>query len=94
VPVSKQQFPAGAILGTPGAIRALECNNQSPLTFLDRHLSRDWGNISEEDKKENEFSLAEGFRLLSAYSLNDGTKIWVITEADRSVTTFLLPEEY
>jgi hypothetical protein len=50
--------------------------------------------VAEHDHRENEFSLQQGFRLLSAYTLNSGTKIWIITEADRSATTVLLPEEY
>ena len=64
------------------------------MVLLARHLSGDWGEVCAEDAKENEFSLQHGFRLLSAYRLSDGTKIWIITEADRSATTFLLPEEY
>ncbi len=60
---------------------------------LARHAEGDWGDLCEEDKKENELSLREGFRLFSAYK-NDEHKIWIITEADRSVTTVLFPEEY
>jgi len=59
-----------------------------------RHLSGDWGDIDDADRKENELSLREGFRLLSAYKLLTGATIWVITEADRSATTLLLPEDY
>ena len=59
-----------------------------------RHLTGDWGELSEADKAENELSVREGFRILSAYTMSKGVKIWVITEADRSVTTFLLPDEY
>lgn len=62
--------------------------------LLGRHQSGDWGDLSAEDIKENEFSVKEGFRLLSAYKLETGVKVWVITEADRSVTTILLPSEY
>ncbi|MDE3075945.1 MAG: plasmid related protein [Chloroflexota bacterium] len=64
------------------------------LDLLFRHVSGDWGELDEEDKAENELSLREGFRLLSAYTLRNGEKIWIITEADRSVTTLLLPDEY
>ena len=88
------KFPLGQTVATPGALAALASTGQSPLEFLDRHVQGDWGELSEEDRQENEFSLREGFRLLSAYRLNDGTKIWIITEADRSATTILLPEEY
>ena len=57
-------------------------------------MSGDWGKLDEHGQQENAFSLPKGMRLLSAYRLSDGTKFWLITEADRSVTTALLPEEY
>ena len=87
-------FSLGQVVATPGALRALEESEQSAGEFLNRHVSGDWGELDEEDRKENEFSLKEGFRILSSYRLKRGTKIWVITEADRSATTLLLPEEY
>jgi hypothetical protein len=65
-----------------------------PREFLSRHAQGDWGELDEHDRNENEFSLREGFRILSAYHLKDDTRIWIITEADRSSTTILLPEEY
>ena len=61
---------------------------------LRRHVNGDWGELSEEDKQENEFSLEHGLRLLSAYVREGMPKVWVITEADRSATTVLFPEEY
>jgi hypothetical protein len=64
------------------------------LSFLSRHISGDWGEVDEHDRRENELSVAQGFRLLSAYTLSTGTKVWIITEADRSATTLLLPSEY
>ena len=88
------KFKLGRLLATPGALRAIEEAGDDPATFLLRHLSGDWGELGAEDVLENEQSLKEGFRLLSAYRLKNGTKIWIITEADRSATTFLLPEEY
>ena len=63
-------------------------------TALSRHLAGDWGDVCEEDRQENKLSLKEGFRLFSVYHAADGTKFWIITEADRSATTVLLPEEY
>ena len=85
----------GEVVATPGALKILKEAGVLPLRLLSRHQSGDWGDISEDDKKENELSLKEGFRMLSAYKLpNDGGKVWIITEADRSVTTILLPEEY
>jgi hypothetical protein len=88
------RFSLGQIVATPGALRALEISAESPLEFLRRHVTGDWGELDEEDRRENELSLREGFRLLSSYRLRSGEKLWIITEADRSVTTLLLPEEY
>lgn len=67
---------------------------QGSIELLLRHVNGDWGDLDDEDKKENELSVKEGFRILSAYELATGVKLWVITEWDRSVTTILLPEEY
>ena len=61
---------------------------------LRRHACGDWGDLDEADRQENELSLKQGFRILSAYSPEGLPKIWIITEADRSVTTILFPEEY
>jgi len=64
------------------------------LKSLRRHANCDWGDLSEEDRKENEYSLNKHLRLFSAYKHSDNTEIWIITEADRSATTTLFPEEY
>jgi len=90
----RPKFPLGQIVATPGVLQALQATGQHPLQFLQRHASGDWGELCEEDKQENELSLRHGFRILSAYRLSDGTKLWIITEADRSATTLLLPSEY
>lgn len=87
-------FPLGRTVATPGALQALETAGQQPAEFLDRHVSGDWGDVDDEDKQENELSLRSGLRILSAYITSAGDKIWIITEADRSATTILLPEEY
>lgn len=87
-------FPFGQIVATPGALAALQKAGQQPCEFLARHGHGDWGELDEEDRQENQLSLERGFRLLSSYRTLANTKIWVITEADRSVTTILLPEEY
>ena len=93
--ISKQPaFELGQIVATPGALAALKKAGQQPGEFLTRHINRDWGDLDEEDRKENEYGLEHGFRLLSAYKTNAGDRLWIITEADRSVTTLLLPEEY
>lgn len=87
-------FELGQLVATPEALKAFERNGQTPLEFLRRHVNHDWGDLDEEDKRENDYSAAHGFRILSAYQLNDSTRIWIITEADRSSTTILLPSEY
>ena len=88
------KFTLGRVVATPGALKALEEANQNPFEFLERHQAGDWGQLCEEDKKENEFSLRNGFRILSAYRTRNNVKLWVITEADRSSTCLLLPCEY
>ena len=85
-------FQSGNIVATPGALSLAE-RGIDLLEYLQRHLRGDWGDLSEEDKAENLFSLKHGLRLLSTYNTPFGV-LWIITEADRSVTTFLLPEEY
>ena len=88
------KFDPGQIVATPGALAAFEASGEEPLAFLLRHVQGDWDDVDEHDRQENELSLQHGWRLLSAYSLSTGVKVWVITEADRSVTTLLLPDEY
>ena len=91
----KLKFLPGRLLMTPGALHAFQnAQEPKPWSYFQRHLQGDWGEICEEDKKENELSVEQGFRILSAYTLTTGVRFWVITEADRSATTFLLPEEY
>ena len=85
-------FPLGRVVATTGAYDAL-----TPLDIkrgLFFHSQGDWGDVSEEDKRENDFSVPRHLRILSAYIAENGTRFWVITEADRSATTVLLPEEY
>ena len=87
------RFPLGQTVATPGALRILKATHISPATLLARHQKGDWGNVPPEDAQENELSVQNGFRILSSYQVGD-EKLWVITEADRSVTTILRPEEY
>ena len=87
-------FPLGQLVATPGALAALQKAGQSPTEFLSLHVRGQWGDIPEEDRQENEYSLEHGFRLLSSYRTNANETIWIVTESDRSVTTFLLPCEY
>jgi hypothetical protein len=79
------RFSPGQTVATPGALDALAKAKQHPGDFLARHLSGDWGELCEEDITANEQALIEGLRLMSAFSLSPQQKIWVITEADRSV---------
>lgn len=90
----KPLFDLGQLVATPGALAVLEKTGQNAMQFLSRHVRGDWGELPKEDKDENQVSLEKGFRLLSSYRTIAGDKLWVITEADRSVTTLLLPEEY
>jgi hypothetical protein len=92
--VSGIKFSPGTVVATQGALAAFQASGDDPLALLVKHISGDWGNVDEHDRVENELSLRHGLRLLSAYTLSNGTKVWVITEADRSATTFLLPDEY
>ena len=91
---SEPLFSLGQTVATPGALESLQEAGQEAHEFLVRHIKGDWGDLSEEDRQENNLSLKEGFRLLSAYHLKTGVKIWIISESDRSVTTLLLPSEY
>ncbi len=92
-------FPLGQLLATPGALEVLRVNAQTPIEFLRRHATGDWGDVDEHDQQANEVSLRDGSRIFSAYHTKDGAKLYVITEAvgddgKRSATTILLPGEY
>ncbi len=86
------RFPLGRIVSTPGALEIL--TSEEILKALGRHARGDWGLVGQEDSAENKLSLAHGFRLMSVYESAGGTRFWIITEADRSITTVLLPCEY
>ena len=91
----KMLFELGRVIATPDALGALQENNTNMSELLIRHVGGDWGNLSDEDRLENEQSVKNGWRILSSYPLNNtGDKIWIITEADRSSTCLLLPKEY
>jgi hypothetical protein len=86
-------LPLGRIVATPGALQVLSEAGEDPHCYLARHRSGDWGDLDEDDRRENERSLRHGWRIISSYPVG-GKTVWVITEADRSVTTILLPEDY
>ena len=88
------RFSPGSLYITPGAAAAFKASGDDVTGYLIRHISGDWGDVDVHDRRENELSLQHGWRILSAYRMLDGTKFWVITEADRSSTCFLLPSEY
>lgn len=91
---SEMLFKLGRLLATPGAAEALRASGESPWAFLGRHLVGDWGDLCDEDKRLNDIAVLDGTRLLSAYKTATGQKLWIITEADRTATTILLPDEY
>jgi len=87
-------FQLGRVLATPGAIAAMDEAGQDAGQLLRRHQSGDYGDLCTEDRQENELSVANALRIMSVYTLANEVKVWIITEADRSATTILLPEEY
>jgi hypothetical protein len=95
-----KRFELGQIVSTPGALQA--CDRQHMRTCLERHMVGDWGCVDDEDKTTNNEAVKSGYRVVSAYPIDPAkpsqgfgeNTLWIITEADRSVTTFLLPDEY
>ena len=101
---SQKKFKLGQLVATPAALEAIKNANQSLMDFIRPHIAGEWGNLCDEDKKLNDKAIANEHtagtendlrgRVLSAYQTRKGVKIWIITEADRSITTILLPEDY
>ena len=95
--VVNQTFPLGQLVMTRG-VNDMVAGDEAFAKFitesLNRHVKGDWGELGDEDRAENDLSLKEGFRILSAYESGELLKIWIITEADRSATTILFPDEY
>jgi hypothetical protein len=86
-------LPLGRVVATPGALKLLTEARKHPFDYLARHATGDWGELCAFDRRQNEIALRDGLRVLSSYDFPAG-RVWIITEADRSVTTILLPEEY
>jgi hypothetical protein len=82
----------GRIVATPNALQSI--TQDDILSGIRRHQAGDWGSLSEDDRLANDRALTQGLRILSAYDADNGTRFWIITEADRSATTVLLPEDY
>jgi hypothetical protein len=86
------KFNLGQLLATPGVLEA--AGAEDLRAYLNRHAAGDWGDVGTSDARANDRALIERTRLLSAYRLRNGTRIWIITESDRAATTILLPDEY
>ena len=86
-------LPLGKVVATPAALKLLSDAGESPFGYLARHVTSDLGELCAFDRRQNEIALRDGYRIFSSYEVPAG-RIWVITEADRSMTTILLPEEY
>lgn len=99
IQISKPDFSIGKLLATPAALEALEEADVDIIDLIERHIAKDWGDLSDDDKRLNDEALHDGSRILSAYILPTDVKVWFITEAaddkgERAATTALLPSEY
>lgn len=92
IPETTKAVPLGQIVATPNALRTI--SHTDLQSALSRHRSGDWGDCCPDDKQANDEALIHGGRLLSVYHTADETKFWIITEADRSATTVLMPNDY
>jgi len=86
-------LPLGRVVATPEALKLLSEEGENPFAYLARHATGDWGELCAFDRRQNEIALRDGLKVFSSYDVSTG-RIWIITEADRSITTILLPEEY
>ncbi|WP_295996900.1 hypothetical protein [Rugamonas sp.] len=90
----KPLFTLGQVVATPGAMSAMSQLGIAPLDLIHRHITGDWGDLGVEDQQQNLLAIRSDLRIFSSYKIGASVKIWVITEADRSSTTLLLPDEY
>ncbi len=91
---NREKFTLGRLVATPAALEVLAESGQAPDFFLDRHIQGDWGEVDVHDWNANDEALVHGDRVISSYRTLKGVKVWIITEADRSSTCILLPDEY
>jgi hypothetical protein len=91
---TRKTFALGQVVATPGALDAFAIAEEEFIPYLVRHAGGDWGDLDPEDAEANDEAHETGGRLFSAYKLQEGTKVWIITEGDRSSTCILLPDEY
>jgi len=94
LPIRRARLPLGRLLATPAAVDAIQSAGASIYALVNRHACGDWGDLPEADREQNDLSVVSGRRVLSCYPLGGELKVWIVTEADRSTTTILLPEEY
>jgi hypothetical protein len=94
VQATRLLFALGRAVATPNALRVLEAHGVRPATLLRRHVRGDWGELSGADAAANREALEHGGRIFSSYRIGEDLTVWVVTEADRSVTTVTLPEDY
>jgi hypothetical protein len=87
-------FALGNVVATPGALDLLTRTGVHPRTLIERHVTGDWSDMDIEDRKANRDAVFNGSRIFSAFNITATERLWLITEADRSATTFLLPTEY
>ena len=93
--VTRSRFPTGHLVMTAGVDALVRQGRLNPSSYLRRHLSADWGDLDDSDRRQNDAALKSGEdRLFSSYQVTPTLKLWIITEWDRSVTTLLLPSEY
>jgi hypothetical protein len=90
----KPLFALGQVVATPGALNTMTQLDIAPLELIHRHVTGDWGDLDAEDQQQNQLATRSGMRIFSSYKIGATSKIWIITEADRSSTTLLLPNEY
>jgi len=90
----KNLFELGQVVSTPAALELLKRHSMTPMQFLERHVTGDFGDLCDEDKEANNEAIWNEERILSSYKINETDKLWVITEADRSSTCLLEPSDY
>ncbi|HIE5949132.1 hypothetical protein [Burkholderia cepacia] len=88
------RLPLGKLIATPTALHALQVADISVYHLVNRHARHDWGDLHQADRQRNDMAVINGARVLSSYTLPNHVQVWIITEADRAVTTVLLPDEY
>jgi len=92
--IMMSKFAFGHVVHTPAAVSLLAKHAVNMAALLKRHGNGDWGDLGDDDKKENDFAVSSGDQILSSYEVAAGSKVWIVTEGDRSVTTVLLPSDY